>query len=464
MIIFIPIEVSLREKIPKIFLAYQILKYTNFKVIIGGQRYLNQKIKDFKYCIWLDKHTFHERLKKRNIDKSNHVIVIDEEGPVSFADDFGTKVLYSKFFFNLINSLILWGKKDFEKIPKLKDKHVNIETLGHPKFDLLKNKYVKIFNKEVGIIKKKYKNFVLIPGSYSQANSVELELSLTRAWAKKNNISKKITNNWLRYNALERENYLNFLKIVKKIAIENPNINFIFRKHPTEDQEKLIKFFGQIPKNLKLVNKFSVTPWIIASNYYLHSGCTTSIEASILKKKIIFYSTKSLSKHSRYKNFKLSNLNFTDDNKCLSFFKNINKKKTKYKAKDIGNFIYNNNEKNFFYKDFIKLIKKINLKKDSLIEFRKENHNWLIKMYLIIRNIILKILSIIKNKIFLESFLLKYLPEKHIFGKKLALRKFINLKKSEIDDMILRLNNLDKSKIRVKTIKISNSVYKLERI
>ena len=82
MIIFIPIEVSLREKIPKIFLAYQILKYTNFKVIIGGQRYLNQKIKDFKYCIWLDKHTFHERLKKRNIDKSNHVIVIDEEGPV----------------------------------------------------------------------------------------------------------------------------------------------------------------------------------------------------------------------------------------------------------------------------------------------------------------------------------------------------------------------------------------------
>ena len=85
MIIFIPIEVSLREKVHRIFLAYQILKYTNFKVIIGGQRYLNQKIKNFKNCIWLDKHTFHERL---NIDKSNYVICLDEEGPISFAQDF----------------------------------------------------------------------------------------------------------------------------------------------------------------------------------------------------------------------------------------------------------------------------------------------------------------------------------------------------------------------------------------
>ena len=110
MIIFIPIEVSLREKVHKIFLAYQILKYTNFKVIIGGQRFLNQKIKNFKNCIWIDKHTFYERLK---IDKSNYVICLDEEGPISFAQDFGNQALYSKFYIGLFDSIILWGKKDF---------------------------------------------------------------------------------------------------------------------------------------------------------------------------------------------------------------------------------------------------------------------------------------------------------------------------------------------------------------
>ena len=99
-----------------------------------------------------------------------------------------------------------------------------------------------------------------------------------------------------------------------------------------------------------------------------------------------------------------------------------------------------------------------------MIEYREENHNKLFKIFHTIRNIIFKILSIIKNKLFIESFLIKYLPEKHMFGKKAALRKFKNLKKSEINNLILRLNSSDKIKIKLKTTKISNSVYKLERI
>ena len=81
-----------------------------------------------------------------------------------------------------------------------------------------------------------------------------------------------------------------------------------------------------------------------------------------------------------------------------------------------------------------------------------------------IRNFIFKILSFVKNKIVLKTFLRKYLPEKHIFGQKATLRKFINLKKKEITNVILRLNKLNKKKIKVKTIKISDSVYRLEKI
>ena len=91
MIIFLPIENSLREKISKIYLAYQILKRTNYKVIIGGQRFLNYRIKNFKNCVWLDKNTFHERLKKRNIHKNNHLIMLDEEGPISLIHKFTQK-------------------------------------------------------------------------------------------------------------------------------------------------------------------------------------------------------------------------------------------------------------------------------------------------------------------------------------------------------------------------------------
>ncbi len=46
-----------------------------------------------------------------------------------------------------------------------------------------------------------------------------------------------------------------------------------------------------IKKNTKIffvVKEGSITPFIYASKYYLHSGCTTSLEAAILGKKIFF--------------------------------------------------------------------------------------------------------------------------------------------------------------------------------
>ena len=42
-VICFPIEIKVREFIPKIFLAYKIIKYTNFKVIFAGQRFINNK-------------------------------------------------------------------------------------------------------------------------------------------------------------------------------------------------------------------------------------------------------------------------------------------------------------------------------------------------------------------------------------------------------------------------------------
>ena len=69
MIIFLPIENPIIEFYPKLYLANKILKNSNHQVILGGQRYINYKIKDFENCLWFDKHTFYERLKKGNTFK-----------------------------------------------------------------------------------------------------------------------------------------------------------------------------------------------------------------------------------------------------------------------------------------------------------------------------------------------------------------------------------------------------------
>ena len=151
MIIFLPIENKTREFFPKLFLAYCILKNSNHEVIIGGQRFINYKIKNFENCLWFDKHTFFERLRKKGIHLKNKIVVLDEEGPISIHDEY-TKYLYQKDFTNLLDYIMLWGTKDRSFIHKSDQKKTLIT--GHPKYDLVK-KSEKIFKKEILYIKKK---------------------------------------------------------------------------------------------------------------------------------------------------------------------------------------------------------------------------------------------------------------------------------------------------------------------
>ena len=232
MIIFLPIENKTREFYPKLYLANKILKNSNHQVILGGQRYINYKIKDFENCLWFDKHTFYERLKKRGIHLKNKIVVLDEEGPISIHDNY-TKYLYQKEFTNLINHILLWGVKD--KFFLNKSDHKKISITGHPKYDLVK-KSKNLFKKEIYNIKKKYKKFVFIPGHYSLIDHTKAIKVFNNALLKKYKNRKKIINRKILDNDLEAKNYIEFLKLIIELAKKNPSITFVFRRHPLEDQ------------------------------------------------------------------------------------------------------------------------------------------------------------------------------------------------------------------------------------
>ena len=86
MIIFIPIEIKIREFLPKLYLAYKILKYTNNEIIFGGQRFISYNIESFQIAYGLINIRFIKGLKNR-IHKNNKIFVLDEEGPMSMAQE-----------------------------------------------------------------------------------------------------------------------------------------------------------------------------------------------------------------------------------------------------------------------------------------------------------------------------------------------------------------------------------------
>ena len=147
---------------------------------------------------------------------------------------------------------------------------------GIVKLDLLNKKNLKFFDKEVKEIKNKYRNFLFVTGHSSLGKSKNQSKFMFG-----DDKTKSLIKNYDNVN----KNYLSLIMLCKKIAILNPDLTVIFRRHPKEIDSNIEKILGKKPPNLKLIFKYSVTPWMIACKYYLHSGCQTSLEAIALKKR-----------------------------------------------------------------------------------------------------------------------------------------------------------------------------------
>ena len=407
-VVIIPIEIKVRELIHKIYLTYGILKNTNFSVILGGQRFLNNNY-SYENCIYLDKNTNPVVREKFPIYKKNSIIILDEEGPVSF---FHPTMFKERYYFKTLDHQIrnyfFFGKKDFKqfKSKKIRDKSL---IVGNPKYDLLKRDYKNIFLKELNQIKKIYKKYVFITGSAAiKSNNQNKIEGISRYIIKENKkkLDKHIKTRKKNY-FKKIENYLALLKLTKKIAKENPKNKIYFRRHPLEEDKFINNFFKDKPKNLKLIYKYSVTPWIMSCDVHIHSGCLTAIESAILKKKQITFMPnydKSFSNFSKFKPF------FKKEDDCLKYFKNNNHFNKKNNLKSLKDIIVNSDEKTFSVNLISKFLNKNYGKmKYSGVYLKMEKH----KLSFNIKKFVMKLGSNIKtilNKIgFIYNILRFYL-------------------------------------------------------
>ena len=450
-VICFPIEIKVREFIPKIFLAYKIIKYTNFKVIFAGQRFINNKF-SFKDCLWFDKNTFYHQREKFPIYIDNKVIMLDEEGPISFFANSTLKLRYNTKIIKQVTTFLFSGKKDIENLNK-KFLLNSPKIMGSPKFDLLKKKYWKVYESELKYIKKKYKNFLFIPGHFSSIKTNE-NLKLNSNLLFSNESQRK---EYVKDSEVYLNNYIRLLNLVKKIAIQNPKLIIIFRKHPTETDIFIKKYFKDKPTNLKLVYKFTITPWIMACRYYLHSGCQSYLEALALKKKIISYYP---IKYSHTDNFYLSRPIFYNEEKCLNFFRKDFLLARVFSSKNKKKYLVLKNIENkfLFFNIFIDFIKKNFKSINSQILFKSKKNITFQKISFFINFFLSKFKNyLIEKKLFI--FLNKFLSYEDLISKKTKSIKFKSLLKSEILYYLNIFKKIDKLKIKIVVKKLDRNVF-----
>jgi surface carbohydrate biosynthesis protein len=463
MVIIFPLEIKIREFYSKLFLTYKILrvlKIKNIKIIIGSQRDIFNNIIKIKNCIWFDKNTFYKKISSNKILENNFLFMLDEEGPIALRPSFINKLLLNKKITSFYDKIFFWGKYD------INFRQNNFNFLGHPKYDLLKKPYNKFYEYECNLIKEKFKDYILIASSFEfdskEHSGRELSILNQHISNKKKYLFNKeyISNHKKRF-----EEYIHQINTVKELAETFPELNFIYRPHPYQDVELVKKRFGKEFKNIKIIFKNSITSWILASKIYIHSGCTTFIEAFILKKNII---NLFLGKENNNIKFSYVGKTFYNSTSLIVFINKFLKTKKFNNKTDpkIFSLVKNIKTKNYFYKNFIKMLNNDYKHMSSEVIYKKPIKNLLLKIYISFTSNFFLLLSFIKNRFVLKiNFIARFLPEQFQYSKAYKERKFKKLTRHEVINTLKKFDNSERKNIinSINVVKISNNVFEISR-
>ena len=301
-IIYIPIEIKARELISKLFFIANNINQ-DFVFFIGNKldarraaSLLGKGIYFYKSINWYD--TQHIKSIKK---KGNKYISLDEEGGATQSDEksFQLYLNYRSSLENisLVDRIFTWGNFDFRGwCNKYEDYSSKIFETGSPRFDLWRqNVYSHIFKDEISELKR-FSPFFFIPSTFiSSYDWLQKEIANEKRMKKNNSkISDEILNKRINARKDSYKNYLEYIKIIKKLSKDFPDHKIIIKPHPTEkifDWKK--KFEGKDNYyNIIVDNKYDLTSYIAASECVIFSESTAGIQSIIMGKKAISYNLK----------------------------------------------------------------------------------------------------------------------------------------------------------------------------
>ncbi len=459
--IYIPIEIKVREFIPRILFGIKAA-LKNYRIYIGSKKEIFKFIskKKNKGGVFFYKGGIDQNLKKLIRDKCNLYFLMDEE-IVPNMQNYKKKMSRSDFFLYLIKSRLMstipdryysankqiniYAKKLFKKNKN------RCKAIGNIKIDGWRKENLNIYSDQVQEIKKRYKKFVIFNSDFRYIqNNFEFEDNFDKNIYKKLKFSKKFISKELDeikdFAKFKNKNFKFLIEKLGQINFEDYDIKFLIRPHPTENISIWKKETSHLKNVVVCPPLDDVVPYIIASEGVMHNGCTTSNASIALNKPTAYFYKKS--KDNFIVKEKLSYCYDVTDIKNFKFWlKNINKKKP----------LNNLNKKKFY--DSISINKKsvsqlliedlnnFNIYKEKQIEF-EEHDNYF-------KKIIIEFLKFFNLK-FKKFLLIKTINEDYLN----KFSKGINL--NEAREILNSLKLSKKMKGKIKIDRINNQLLKIE--
>jgi surface carbohydrate biosynthesis protein len=297
-LLLIPVENQVRELEPKLLLAC-IAARRGFSSVIGSRRQLDFRIASFSRGLYLSKSMTVRSIKMFKIlRKLGHEIVAwDEEALVHLPPEIYFSRRLSPKAMGYLSHLFAWGRDNAELWRQYPDlpPGVPIHITGNPRNDMLRPEMRGFFEDDVEKLRNTYGDFILINTNFNHINAFYPVQSLFLPVNKPDEVPKfgraarGMTREFAEgFRDHKQALFKDFKRLIPKLEEAFPEYNIVVRPHPTEKHDVYHAISARCER-VRVTNEGNVIPWLMAAKALIHNGCTTGVEAFVMRVPAISY-------------------------------------------------------------------------------------------------------------------------------------------------------------------------------
>jgi surface carbohydrate biosynthesis protein len=296
--LIIPVENQVRELDPKLLLAC-IAARSGFTSIIGSHRDIDFQITSFPRGLYLNKSMTERNLRMFQIMRrfGHEILTWDEEALVHLPPDIYYSRRLSPVAIQFIAHLFAWGEDNAElwrRYSHLPSK-LPIHITGNPRNDMLRPELHGFYADEVRSIREKFGDVLLINTNFNHINAFFPAQNLFKPMKQPGQppqFGKAGVGMTLSYAEGLRDHkqcvFQAFQQLIPALAVQFPKVSIVVRPHPTEGQDVYHRIAAGHSR-IHVTNEGNVVPWLLAARALIHNGCTTGVEAYVMKTPAIAY-------------------------------------------------------------------------------------------------------------------------------------------------------------------------------
>jgi surface carbohydrate biosynthesis protein len=298
MLLLIPVENQVRELEAKLLLATIAARH-GFSSVIGSRRQLDFRIASFSRGLYLSKSMTVRSVKMFKIlRKLGHEIVTwDEEALVHLpAEIYFSRRLSAKAM-GYLSHLFAWGRDNAElwqQFPQLPPE-LPIHITGNPRNDMLRPEMRRFFEDEVEILRSTHGDFILVNTNFNHINAfypvqglflpVKQPGEIPQFGRAARGMTREFAEGFRDHKLAIFED---FKRLIPNLEKAFPDYNIVVRPHPTEKHDVYHEIAARCER-VRVTNEGNVIPWLMAAKALIHNGCTTGVEAFVMRVPAISY-------------------------------------------------------------------------------------------------------------------------------------------------------------------------------